>query len=314
MRRWACAAARVANLGAFAGQRRPVAFLEIGDAVGEGAERERVRAQIHFAVAIADRERRALARADQEILLALEQIDERERPAQAPKRRMNRVVRRFALGEFVLDDEGGNLGIGLGLKRIALGGELLAQRPEILDDPVMDDREPRRGMRMGVVLRGLAVRRPAGVADADRAAERRCGKFRLEVLELAFGAPPVQPAVLERRHAGGIIAAIFEPLQRSDNRARDRPGPENPDNSTHPKVPCPNQAAARQALGPRRGAVDKSSSAKECEWRQGSSRMPELLPAGRPLRRFKRGTVTNHLTRLIHYDWLPPVKSSVSTK
>ena len=37
-------AARVANLGAFAGERRPVAFLEIGDAVGEGAERERVRA------------------------------------------------------------------------------------------------------------------------------------------------------------------------------------------------------------------------------------------------------------------------------
>ena len=37
------AAARVANLGAFAGQRRPVALLEIGNAVGEGAERERVR-------------------------------------------------------------------------------------------------------------------------------------------------------------------------------------------------------------------------------------------------------------------------------
>ena len=206
------AAARLANVGALAGQRHPIAFLEIGDAVGERGERERVRAQIHFPVAIADRQRRALARADQEILLALEQIDERERAAQPPERRMNRLLRRLALAEFVLDDERRNFGIGLGRKRIALGGEFLAQRPEILDDAVVDDREPRRSVRMGVGFGGLAMRRPAGVADADRAAERRRGKFRLQVLELALGAPPLQPAVLERRHAGGIVAAVFEPL------------------------------------------------------------------------------------------------------
>ena len=86
---------------------------------------------------------------------------------------------------------------------------------------------------MGVGFRGLAVRRPARVADADRAAKRRRGKLRLQVPELALGAPPRELAVLERRHAGGIVAAVFEPLQRIDNRARDRPGPENPDNSTH---------------------------------------------------------------------------------
>ena len=242
----------------------PVAFLEIGDAVGEGAKRERVRAQIHFPVAVADRQRRALAGADQEILLALEQIDERERPAQPAQRRMNRVLGRLAFCEFVLDDERGNLGIGLRRKRIAFGGELLAQRPEILDDAVVDDRKPRRGMRMGVGFRRLAVRRPARVADADRPAKRRRGKFRLEVLQLAFGAPPLQFAVLQRRHPGGIVAAVFEPLQGIDNRARDRPGPENPDNSTHPKIPCPKSIRPGQALG-RRPALHKSSSAKECE-------------------------------------------------
>ena len=47
-----------------------------------GRERQRVGAEIHFAVAVADRERRALARPDQEIVLALEQIDEREGAAQ----------------------------------------------------------------------------------------------------------------------------------------------------------------------------------------------------------------------------------------
>ena len=166
----------------------------------------------YFPVAIADRQRRASARADQEILLALEQIDERERPAQPAERRMNRLLGPLALVEFVLDDERRNFGIGFGRKRIALGGEFLAQRPEILDDAVVDDRKPRRGVRMGVAFGRLAVRRPAGVADADRAAQRRRGKFRLQVLEFALGAPPLQTPVLERRHAGGIVAAVFEPL------------------------------------------------------------------------------------------------------
>src|ERR1700733_1547322 len=88
---------------------------------------------------------------------------------------------------------------------------------------------------MGVGLRGLAVRRPARVANADGAAKRRCGQFRPQILELALGAPPLQAPVFERRHASGIVAAIFEPLQRIDNRARDRPGPENPDDATHGK-------------------------------------------------------------------------------
>jgi hypothetical protein len=136
--------------------------LEIGDAVGEGAERERVRAQIHGAVAVADGERRALARAAQQILLALEQIYERERAAQPREGRMDRVLRRFALGELVVDHEGRDLGIGLGREDVAFARELLAQRPEILDDAVVDDRKPGRSVRMGVGLGRLAVRRPAG--------------------------------------------------------------------------------------------------------------------------------------------------------
>jgi len=52
-----------------------------------------LRAEIQFAVAIADRERRALARSDQEIVLALEQIDEGEGAAQTLERRVNRLGR-----------------------------------------------------------------------------------------------------------------------------------------------------------------------------------------------------------------------------
>ena len=164
---------------------------------------------------------------------------------------MNRVLRRLALAEFVLDDERRDLGIGFGGERVALGGELLAERAEILDDAVVDDRKPRRGMRMGVGFGRFPVGGPARVADADSPAKRRCGKFRLQVFELALGAPALQAPVLKRRHASGIVAAVFEPLQRIDNRARDRPGPENPDNPTHPKSPVRNRFRLRQALGQR---------------------------------------------------------------
>ena len=47
-----------------------------------GAERDRVRAEIHFAVAVADRERRAVAGADHQIVVAGEDEAERERAAQ----------------------------------------------------------------------------------------------------------------------------------------------------------------------------------------------------------------------------------------
>ena len=40
-------------------------------------------------------------------------------------------------------------------------------------------------------------------------------------------------AVFERGDAGGIIAAIFEPLQRVDEQPRDRTAPENADNAAH---------------------------------------------------------------------------------
>ena len=119
----------VMDLGAGARHHRPVALVEIGDPVGEGGERQRVRAQIHLAVAVADGERRALPRPDQKIVLAFEQIDEREGAAHALQAGEHRLGRRLAGRQLVLDDEGGDLGIGLGGEAVALGRQLLAQAP-----------------------------------------------------------------------------------------------------------------------------------------------------------------------------------------
>src|SRR5271165_5166750 len=86
---------------------------------------------------------------------------------------------------------------------------------------------------MGVGLGRLAVRRPAGVADADRARERMGCEFGLEILKLALGPPPLQPAVLEGRDAGRVVAAVFESLQRLDDRPGDRPPPQDAYNAAH---------------------------------------------------------------------------------
>jgi len=44
---------------------------------------------------------------------------------------------------------------------------------EILDNAVMDHRDPVVGVRVGIVFVGAAMRRPAGVAEADVAGQRR---------------------------------------------------------------------------------------------------------------------------------------------
>ena len=71
----------------------------MGNAVGDGRERERVGLQIHLALSVADRERRPFPRSDQQILLALEQVDERKGASQALERCVHSLLRRLA-GRF----------------------------------------------------------------------------------------------------------------------------------------------------------------------------------------------------------------------
>ncbi len=130
---------------------------------------------------------------------------------------------------------GDDFGIGLGLEDVALAGQLRPQLPEVLDDAVVDDRDTPGGVRMGVDLVGLAVGRPAGVADAGSAplqrrivtaAARGC-------LQLAGRAAARQHAILQRGDAGRVVAPIFQPLQRLDDLPRDRARAQDPNDAAH---------------------------------------------------------------------------------
>ena len=192
----------VVHLRALAAEHRPVAVFQIADRVGERRQRNGVGAEIHLAVAVADRERRALARADQQVLLALEQERQRERAAQARQRRLDRLRGRAALLHLLGDEMRDDFGVGFGLEDVALGLQLFAQLAEILDDAVVHDRDLVGRMRMRVDFVGLAVRRPARVADAGMARERLAHQALFEVLQFAFGAAAREVAAFERRDAG----------------------------------------------------------------------------------------------------------------
>src|SRR5260370_40531694 len=97
----------------------------------------------------------------------------------------------------------------------------------------MNHGDASRRMRMRVVLGRLAVRGPAGVSDAGMPRERLGPQSCLEILELALGAAALETVAFQRGDAGGIVAAIFEALERIHNLIRNRTAPENADNAAH---------------------------------------------------------------------------------
>ena len=66
-----------------------------------------------------------------------------------------------------------DLGVGLGPEPDAFGLELRLQRPHVLDDSIVDDRNALECIHvgMGVLQRDTAVGGPTGVRDARRACE-----------------------------------------------------------------------------------------------------------------------------------------------
>src|SRR5579883_477255 len=113
------------------------------------------------------------------------------------------------------------------------GSQLRAQLAEILDDAVVHHGDVLGRVRMRIGFVWLAVGGPAGVADPGMAVQRLAAQPLLEVLQLALGAPPLEMVALQRRNPGEIIAAIFQPLEGTDQLLRNRRARQNTDNATH---------------------------------------------------------------------------------
>ena len=123
--------------------------------------------------------------------------------------------------------------------------EPVAQLAEVLDDPVVDDRD-RAGavpVRMGVEVVRPAVGRPASVGQADRGVRGPVGDRRLEIDQLAGPLLDEQVAgVVDERDPGRIVAAVFEALEPFDEDGARLPRTGVPDDAAHGVMPlarCP---------------------------------------------------------------------------
>ena len=109
-----------------------------------------------------------------------------------------------------------HLGVGLGTKLIALVQELAFQLRKVLDNTVVHHRNVAAAahMGMGIDVVGFAVGGPAGVTDAQAAGQVRplVGQI-LQHLQAALGLLHPHPAFTAYGDTGGVIAAVFQPLQ-----------------------------------------------------------------------------------------------------
>ena len=110
---------------------------------------------------------------------------------------------------------------------------LRAQFAVVLDDAVVDHGDAAGGVRVGVGLAGLSVRRPAGVPDARGAAHGVLGDQALQLGELALGPAQLDQAVGEGRQARRIVAPVFEAPQPVEDVRRRLIRARDTDDSAH---------------------------------------------------------------------------------
>jgi len=196
------------------GDRDHLAVLDQLDARGLREERRDGGGQEHFPVSNPDDERALQARSDQHLGVVSVDDDEGEVPLELGVRLAHSIDEVAVV--MALDEMRDDLGVGLGREGVPVVEQRLPQLPEVLDDPVQDDRDlvvDAAGQRVRVLVGDLPVSRPASVADSRGrigAVEPGLG---LQLIEVTDGPNVLQPAVLEQRETRRVVPAVFEPLQ-----------------------------------------------------------------------------------------------------
>jgi len=210
-----------------------VALLQIADLLGEGPDRQGVRAQIHLALAPADDQRTAPPRTQDQPVLALDQHRQRIGAGQLVQHRLEGDQRVVVAAQFAVQQMGDDLGVGLAFEDMTFGRKVRLQLGEILDDAVVDQHDPAGFVRVGVGRGGGAVGGPAGVADADGGVQRFGGQHSLQLANLALGAAAFDAPVDQGRNACGVIAPVFQPLQAVDQTGNRRAYARHTDDAAH---------------------------------------------------------------------------------
>jgi hypothetical protein len=117
-----------------------------------------------------------------------EEYDSKEAP-EVCERSPCRLFQSVA-AHFTLDKVGDDFGVGIGVEPVTLGYELMFEREIILDNAVMDndDLPGAIAVRMGVLLGGTTVGRPARVTESIVAVDWMFGEGLFQSSELTSAA------------------------------------------------------------------------------------------------------------------------------
>ena len=205
-------------------------------------ERGHIRADEHLTVADAEHQRRRAPGGDDRARFVGVGEHQREVALQ-PGQHGEHGVREIAGGVAVLvlpgDQVHGDLGVGVAGEFHAGGFQLAAQRGEVLDDAVVDDRDLDGGvaMRVRVAVGGPAVGGPAGMAQPGVPAQR----YRVGGVQRGFqvGQPPgaaahrQSAAAVDQGDTGGVVAPVLHSAQCIDHHIAGGTVPDVADDSAH---------------------------------------------------------------------------------
>ena len=126
---------------------------------------------------------------------------------------------------IIADQMRQHLGVGVGFEFVSGVEQFLFERVVIFDDAVVDDGDSAGliQVRMGIFVRGRAVRGPARVADAEISLDRfGFQKSREPLANFALFLAHEQVAAAHHGNACAVVAAIFQPPQsfKQDGRGR----------------------------------------------------------------------------------------------
>src|SRR5262249_49848858 len=122
------------------------------------------------------------------------------------------LLGRVPLIEVIRNEMRNRFRIGFRFEAMLLLLKLLPQFTVVLDNAIMHDSNLVGDMRMCVIFRRPAMRRPARMADTDRARQRFLLQFLRKLFQLPFGTAAFDMAVRQRGDARAVIAAILEAL------------------------------------------------------------------------------------------------------
>ena len=239
-------AVEIGDLVAVAGDHDELVLAEFDGLAGVLDERRHIRRDERLAFADADDQRRGASGGDDGVRVVGVGHDQGERTFETTadgSHAGREVARGVAVHIGAGDEVSGGLGVGVAGHLDAFGLELVPQGGEVLDDPVVHDRDALRGVavRVRVAVDRSAMGGPAGVPHARGAAEVLAPdlvELGLEVGEAACFALDVQRAgPVEDRDTGRVVAAVLHAPEPAEDDVQSRAVPDISNDSTHADQP-----------------------------------------------------------------------------